>query len=376
MNDATPTRLDAQAALLDAAEFSALIGNVYDCILDKGRWPGVLEQLCGAMGGCAASLNVHRLADQASDLLVEHGTDPAYSKSYVETYSRINPLFSDVILHMNEGDFLTLYDAVDARQFRKTRFFREWVAPQGWGDWLGGLLIRSASRISLLTVARHRTDGAYPPGALALTRLLLPHIRRAVHLGQLLDDRAACRDGLAASLDRIQVAALLVGQDGVILHANALAHGLLQDGSVLTSRPGDQLSLLDPIAQTLLTKALAGGEVTPGVITVNSRAGKRTISIVAGSAASGGHTIVLVTVPETPLPVFGPLLQAAFGFTPAELRVLVLLMSGRTTEDMAGDLGVSQRTVKAHLQNLFAKSGVSRQSDLVLAVLKIIPPFE
>lgn len=62
-------------------------------------------------------------------------------------------------------------------------------------------------------------------------------------------------------------------------------------------------------------------------------------------------------------------LRLMFGLTPSEARVALLLAQGRRTEDVAHELGISASTVAFHLRNLFAKTGVTRQTDIVALVL-------
>jgi DNA-binding CsgD family transcriptional regulator len=67
-------------------------------------------------------------------------------------------------------------------------------------------------------------------------------------------------------------------------------------------------------------------------------------------------------------------MAAAFGLTPAETRVLASLLGGRTVAETAAALGVAITTARTHLDNIFAKTGVSRQAELVRLASQIVPP--
>jgi DNA-binding CsgD family transcriptional regulator len=54
-----------------------------------------------------------------------------------------------------------------------------------------------------------------------------------------------------------------------------------------------------------------------------------------------------------------------FRFTPAESRVVQALVSGATLGAIARRLGVSEATVKTHLQHVFDKTGARRQVELI-----------
>jgi DNA-binding CsgD family transcriptional regulator len=68
------------------------------------------------------------------------------------------------------------------------------------------------------------------------------------------------------------------------------------------------------------------------------------------------------------------LTAAAYGLTPAETRVLTSLLAGRTLAETAATLGIAPATAKTHLDNIFAKTGVSRQADLIRLGAGLVPP--
>jgi DNA-binding CsgD family transcriptional regulator len=53
-----------------------------------------------------------------------------------------------------------------------------------------------------------------------------------------------------------------------------------------------------------------------------------------------------------------------YGLTRAEAKVALAASSGLTIPETASRLGVSQNTIKTHLRRVFAKTGISRQSEL------------
>jgi DNA-binding CsgD family transcriptional regulator len=101
--------------------------------------------------------------------------------------------------------------------------------------------------------------------------------------------------------------------------------------------------------------------------------GKRIVSIIPASGATGGHVVVTLNAVDIDLPLLGPFLAETYGLTSAEIRVLIALLKRRTLPEMAIEFGVTPRTIKAHLQKLFEKTGVKRQADLVGEVLGLIP---
>ncbi len=68
------------------------------------------------------------------------------------------------------------------------------------------------------------------------------------------------------------------------------------------------------------------------------------------------------------------LLRHAFNLTRGETRVAASLLGGRTLTETAVELSVAPSTVKTHLDNIFSKTGVARQADLIRLAMQLIPP--
>jgi DNA-binding CsgD family transcriptional regulator len=65
-------------------------------------------------------------------------------------------------------------------------------------------------------------------------------------------------------------------------------------------------------------------------------------------------------------------LRNRFDLTPAETRLVVLLVTGASLKSSAKALGVGYETVRRHLKSVFLKTGTHRQAELVLTVLRAI----
>jgi hypothetical protein len=58
---------------------------------------------------------------------------PHYFQIYLEKYGKINPIFPDVIFFDVEQP-VAVPDVISCQEFVRTRFFREWLAPQSLTD--------------------------------------------------------------------------------------------------------------------------------------------------------------------------------------------------------------------------------------------------
>jgi DNA-binding CsgD family transcriptional regulator len=64
-----------------------------------------------------------------------------------------------------------------------------------------------------------------------------------------------------------------------------------------------------------------------------------------------------------------------YKLTPTELRVLLAIFEVGGVPEVAEALGVADSTVKTHIGRLFAKTGTSRQADLVKIVAGFAGPL-
>ncbi|MEJ0097095.1 MAG: helix-turn-helix transcriptional regulator [Bauldia sp.] len=67
-------------------------------------------------------------------------------------------------------------------------------------------------------------------------------------------------------------------------------------------------------------------------------------------------------------------MAVAYDLTPSETRVLAFVLEGKTLSATADLLQISENTVKTHLRNIFAKTGLSRQADLVRTAAEMASP--
>jgi DNA-binding CsgD family transcriptional regulator len=111
-----------------------------------------------------------------------------------------------------------------------------------------------------------------------------------------------------------------------------------------------------------------GGGLVASVLPLNWREAGNPLGGLPGSAA------VLVQDGSQLPEVAGEALAELYGLTPAELRVSMEVARGLNLKQIAEHLGLSENTIKTHLQHVFSKTGVTRQADLARLILQTSPP--
>src|SRR5262249_46205471 len=105
---------------------------------------------------------------------------------------------------------------------------------------------KSATTVAMYGMFRHERQGLVDDDTRRRTRLIAPHIRRAVLIGRAIDLKTAQAASCADAFDRLSSSMLFIDTMGRIIQANAAAHKTVADGSVLRAAPGARIASNDP----------------------------------------------------------------------------------------------------------------------------------
>lgn len=185
----------------------------------------------------------------------------------------------------------------------------------------------------------------------------------------------ALHSAILSGLDLLPNALLVVDEHGTILHANEAAKQALNRGRNVTAVDNAlHIASTDHDARLHAIFANAGDIRAPSGLVV-PRVNRRPFAVVVVPVPNhedvdGRPTsLVFLGDPEiTPQPDT-VLLTRMYGFTHTESKVAALLMQGKTVEDLAGALRITQHTARNHLKRLFAKTNTKKQPELVHMLL-------
>lgn len=211
---------------------------------------------------------------------------------------------------------------------------------------------------------------------------------RLASVGRVRDSQAYSQSELLGRMRdvfaQLPGAVLLCDGESNLFYANHQAQTLMQEHGLWSV---DQKGRLDwpyalPAALSLLKKTIA--EMNQGmagvrrVQTLEMRRANDTVLLgllkLDGSEQAAARqqlfALFVCSAQSRPVPD-EEALRLMLGLTRSEARVARLLAQGVRSEAVAEELGISLATVNFHLRNLFQKTGVTRQSELVAQVLAI-----
>ena len=351
-----------------------IVESIYDAGLDPSLWNNVVAGIRDFVGGQACGLF---WKDSISKCGVTHyycGADPHFIQLYSDTHSKFDPL----TVLPPQGKVVSVPDLVDFEEYRKGRFYQEWLQPQGCSDAANVVLeMSNASCPVMMTVLSGRR--MVDRGMKHRLSLLVPHASRALLINRATSAQLTLATALGDVLDNLTAGIFLLDAFCRLVHANSAGHALLAADDVVRSVAG-QLVTCSTEANRTLRDALAGRRdgallaASGHAVPLLSPTGERYVahllplsSLLRNSServvdAAGALLVRKVSLDGR---FCGELIARTFDLTPAELRVFLSIVEVGGVPETAAALGIAETTVKTHLHRVFAKTGVGRQADLV-----------
>ncbi|WP_244659293.1 helix-turn-helix transcriptional regulator [Bradyrhizobium guangdongense] len=214
----------------------------------------------------------------------------------------------------------------------------------------------------------------------ARMRLVAPHASRAFMINRTIEQKRQKSMALADVVDRLNAGVILLDSACNIVHSNPAADAILDAEDVLRSVHGRLLARSSEANAALRDVFRGEAEVAAAVATdrkiqLTSRDGSHYIAQVIalpsllreGNAGRtrGAIGALFVWMAKLDVRACAGSIDRTFELTPAELRVLQSIVEVGGVPETADALGIAETTVKTHLHRVFAKTGTSRQADLV-----------
>jgi DNA-binding CsgD family transcriptional regulator len=374
-------------------EFEAA-GLLYDAALGKADWRDAGDRLAALVDGATLTFTGQYAPDTAIDLIDMRGVTPKEVELYANHYLA-DDLWRNAAVGRRIVDRVVLNsDLVSDLDWRHSRIYSELCQPNT--DIFHGVMVTGTLPDGgIYSLGIHRPRRSKPFGHAAALRLerLLPHIGRALQVRSRLQVASSNAVASAAVLDNLAFGVIQVSAGGLVVNTNRAARRILDrnDGLCLT-RHGLRAARAtdDQRLQAAIRSALgAMGRTVEqdgagGYLKIARSSGRPSYAVIV--TPLGLDRIVLlhqhpavmliVTDPEAASRLDHRALASLFGFTPAEARVVSLLVAGMALPAIARQLGVSFETVRTHVARARAKTDTTSQVDLVRVVLLALSPAE
>lgn len=178
-------------------------------------------------------------------------------------------------------------------------------------------------------------------------------------------------------VEMFPMAVLIADAGGVVRLGNSRGRALLSDRQALFLDPLGRIRLADRVQDARLyqtIRAVQEGRDVDCALAAPRREDGVPLSVLVvpvgrgtGNAARG--VTLFVSDPDAPPVIHPETLEGLYGFTVAEARLVIALVSGQTIEAIATATGTSPNTLKNQLKAVFRKTGATRQAELMKLVL-------
>ena len=355
-----------------------LTDRIYEAAVVPEKWADVLGEMSSAAGGAGAVLFTANAA--YSGAIATADLQVTFEEFLRDGWAAMN-IRPARLAAANHAGFVRDNDVFTDEEMDNDPVYRDFYRKRGLG-WATGTILDTPSGDSIIfSFERAYDNGPVPLETVKQFDLLRPHLARSALLSSRLGMERA--RAMAETLESLGLPGAVLRGEGRVLAVNASLERLMP--SLLQDRR-ERLHLSDVAADALLEQVLARRSAADGAAGVNSIPVAATdehppmilhllpICGVARDFFSQASSLLVVTPIDRAIVPTAMVLQGLFDLTPAEARVARGISEAQTVEVLALSAGVSLETVRSQLKAVLAKTGLSRQQELIsLLAGKMLP---
>jgi DNA-binding CsgD family transcriptional regulator len=284
------------------------------------------------------------------------------------------------------GDILLLEEVTSRETLEQGEFYQTILRPYGIEHALG-MYVREPGGLEcnfgLTSSAQGVRFGKAHKDFMAQLR---PHFAQSLELFARIYRDESEIEVLTDALDRLTIGTFIIDGRGKVLRSNGAAHELMArgegfrilDGKLTLNGRSDSARFRQVVDQALAARlstdkrdyvrafrCIDNGNEDLGVLV-------RAINRDRGAPADLGPAVVVYATDAGRTGSFKQLIATLFDLSPSEANLAALLTEGLTLAEAAREAGLTESTVRSYSKKIFAKLGVSRQTDLVRLILRSV----
>ncbi len=372
---------------MDGQAFVSAVEAIYAAASSPARWPEALQVIAGCFDDVGAIL-IYQRDDGSYGSIASPSLDGVKLEYDREEWWRHDIRFARAgpLGYFARTDAITDRDIATPSELETLPFYRDFLRRHRL-KWFGAVSISPEPQVAAaLSIQRLDTKPPFSDEELATVALLGRHVENALRLGIRLINAESSQGALADVLARLGVGVFLLDAGGGVVFANAAAEQLEGEGlrvvngrltvrepsgqealrQALARAGGDDVTLSAPPQRVLVPGPAEGGFLALHILPVRAAPGESVERLLADVSA-----IAVVTSAQPNQPPDPALVRDLFGLTLAEARIAALVGAGLAPRNASLTLGISEETARTTLKRVFAKIGVSRQSELTALLTRL-----
>ena len=370
--------------LYETPSVSGLVAHLYDAAIDDTLWSGTATRIAETFRSTSTVLKLH--GDGARVSLLECTDNLMVSEreqAWADDWHR-KDLWVERSVAYGMSRIITDQDLVTPQEQAHSGFYQEWLRHLDIHHMLGAVFPAADGAIGVLGIHRPQGAGAYSPTERRQAALVLPHLQRALRLGQRFAAVSQSHAAALEALDRLDTGVLMVDGAGRVIQASSMAERLLRENAELVVIRG-RLALRPPALHDSLLSLVQGAMATArgriaksGAALSIPRPHRMPLALEVApmrptvSAFGEQRPAVLVFIRDPEAPIAVARLRELFSLTRTEGVVASALGRGASLEDIAANMGIGLATVRSHLKRILAKTGTHRQAEAVALLARSV----
>ncbi|WP_136476251.1 helix-turn-helix transcriptional regulator [Pseudomonas sp. DG56-2] len=370
---------------LELAEYDRLIGEFYDGSLDQKLMAKTLRHVRSLYQANYVTL-ILRVPEQPDlGLMIVVGDIEGEGEVSYWAYPQAVTPFNNPPM----DKVFTVDDLMTEAQWTNSVYFKTYGIVHDTFHIMGADISTPDGGKLRFRITRPRSAPRFTDSERQLCEMFLPHLRRAMHVHNLLDRSESISELYSQAISRLSVATIVLDQNGSVLRMNPMASELLEladglklvGGHLEATYPSDNREL-----QRLVRNAFARDPDSPQAgaaseaMSVSRPSGNINLGVVVEAiptqdwAEGKSKPVVVVYIRDAVGRSMASetLTKQLFNLTRAETALAMELVNGLSLEEAAEVLNVRRNTARAHLRSIFSKTGVRRQTELVRIILNSV----
>ena len=370
--------------------YEQVLALLHEAVFDDAKWPaasGLIDTACKSKGNMLVF----------GEGTMESGIDIYFSKLCYrgqpcreleqEYYQRFYPTDERLprLRQLPDSYIVPIDDLITEEEKKVSPTYNDAFLRSSMQDCLNVRLDGpdGSTRI-VMAIADSVKGGGWSSAQVGMLKRLLPHIRQYVGARQALADARALGSSVVGLLGNVSIGVIQLDARGRIVALNDRALEILSRGDGLFDKGGfvkatakDEQDALDRMLERALPRFVGVGESGSMVVGRTNALSRLVVHVTPVKYPQGDGrpmrvaALLLVVDPVSPAGIDPDMLQWAFGFTPAESQLASMLADGKSLRDIAAVTQRSEGTVRWHLKQIFGKTGLSRQAEVVQLVLSL-----
>ena len=385
-------------------DYDRLVGLIYEGPLEAQPWQSALPALREFLDVQVVSLVLRPPSAEDPGVILnsirpEPGAESATlaSPDDWELTAYRDQFFSlDPFVNLPLNQVTALSDMLDDEELARSDYYRQYLQPIGLFQILGLDIAEPGGMLARMRLSRRREEPAFTASERNWLTRLSPHLCRAIQIYATLNRTASERDVYAGAVSQLAVATIILDEQGRVLNMNPVAQLLVDQGDGLSLKNQhlqvagrDTNRELQSALQTIVRAQQHGQPGVARALRVPRSAGRagragcdrdRDLGLVVrpvpvsewSEGQSSPCAAVFISDPDLHETASKQTLGELFGLTPAEANLAILLARGLSLAEVSEAQNISQHTARAQLKSIFAKTGVSRQAELVRLIIKSV----